>query len=48
MLLRANSREFWVAPRMLDEMDFHYVGTPTSEVDSFNLTRCAEVTKVKI
>jgi hypothetical protein len=33
---------------MLDEMDFHHVGTPTSEVDSFNLTKRAEVTKVKI
>jgi len=33
---------------MLDEMDFHHVGTPTSEVDAFNLTKCAEVQKVKI
>jgi hypothetical protein len=30
---------------MLDEMDFHHVDTPTSEVDFFNLTKCAEVTK---
>jgi hypothetical protein len=33
---------------MLIEMDFHHVGTPTSEVGSFNLTKCAEVQKVKI
>jgi len=33
---------------MLDKIDFHHVGTPTSEVNSFNLTKRAEVKKVKI
>jgi len=33
---------------MLDEIDFYHVGTPTSEVNSFSLTKHAEVKKVKI
>ena len=33
---------------MLDEMQFHHVGAPTSEVDSFDLTKCAEVSRVKV
>jgi hypothetical protein len=33
---------------MLDEMDFHHFGTPTSEGDPFNITKHAQVRKVKI
>jgi hypothetical protein len=33
---------------MLDEMGFHHFGTPTSEGGSFNITKCAQVRKVKI